>query len=465
MALVDEAGDAYPRYWVENVVEALSPGEWYLDRPSGRLHYAPRAGERPEALVVEVPVLTSLLRIEGRPEEDRFVEGLRFLGIAFEHAAVPEAEPAVQAAWTTPGTLVLRGARNVSIEDGRVGGVGGYAVEIGPGCRDVRVVGNEITDVGAGGVKVDGSDAEGDPRLRTTTVAITDNHVHAIGRVLPSAIGVLVRHAADVEVAHNHIHDTFYTAISAGWVWGYTPSVTRAIRIERNHIHDVGQRVLSDMGGVYTLGIQPGSVVRGNLVHGVKAAGYGGWAIYPDEGSSHLVIEDNVAFDTTGHVFHQHYGNENTVRNNVFAFGGEGALALSRGPAHNGGRGALAFTLERNILVSDGRPVIATGLAGDGAEAADRAFLSDLNLLWDASGAPVALGDGRGAGQGGLRKAYDLAGWQALGLDRHSLAADPGFADLARRDLRLGPDSPALALGFRPIDLAGVGPRPRGERD
>jgi hypothetical protein len=465
MALVDETGDAFPRYWVENVLEALAPGEWYLDRPSGRLHYAPRPGERPETTLVEVPVLTSLLRVEGEPERGRLVEGLRFEGLAFEHAGVPEAEPAVQAAWTTPGTLVLRGARNVSIEDGRVGGVGGYAVEIGPGCRDVRVVGNEITDVGAGGVKVDGSDAEGDPRLRTTTVAITDNHVHAIGRVFPSAIGVLVRHAADVEVAHNHIHDTFYTAISAGWVWGYAPSVTKGIRVERNHVHDVGQGALSDMGGVYTLGIQPGSVVRGNLIHGVKAAGYGGWAIYPDEGSSHLVIEDNVAFDTTGHVFHQHYGNENTVRNNVFAFGGEGVLALSRGPAHNGGRGALAFTLERNILVSDGKPVIATGLAGEGAEATGRPFLSDLNLFWDVSGAPVVLGDGRGAGKGGLRRVYDLAGWQALGLDRHSLAADPGFVDLPGRDLRLRPDSPALALGFRPIDLSGVGPRPRDRRD
>jgi hypothetical protein len=465
MALVDEKGDAFPRYWVENVFEALAPGEWYLDRPSARLTYAPRPGERPETTRVEVPVLTSLLRLEGGPEKGLFVEGLRFEGIAFEHAAVPTAEPAVQAAWTTPGTLVLRGARRVTIEDGRIAGVGGYAVEIGPGCRDVRVVGNEMTDVGAGGVKVDGADASDDPRLRTTAVALTDNHVHAIGRVFPSAIGVLVRHAADVRIAHNHIHDTYYTAISAGWVWGYEPSVTNAIRIEKNHIHDIGQGVLSDMGGVYMLGIQPGSVIRGNRVHGVRAAGYGGWAIYPDEGSSHLVIEDNVAYDTTGHVFHQHYGNENTVRNNVFAFGGEGVLALSRGPAHNGGRGALAFTLERNVLVSDGKPVIATGLSGEGAEAATRPFLSDLNLFWDASGASVALGDGQGAGTGGLRKAYDVAGWQALGLDRHSVVADPRFQDPAARDLRLAPGSPALALGFRPIDLSDVGPRPRGKRD
>jgi hypothetical protein len=465
MALVDEAGDAYPRYWVENVFEALAPGEWYLERSEGRLYYAPRPGERPDTTLVEVPVLTSLLRLEGEPEKERFVEGLRFVGLSFEHAAVPEAEPAVQAAWTTPGALFLRGVRDVAIEDGRMAGLGGYAVEIGEGCRGVRVVGNEIVDIGAGGVKANGTDASGDARLRTTTVAVSDNHIHAIGRVFPSAIGVLVRHAADVTIAHNHIHDTYYTAISAGWVWGYAPSVTNAVRVVKNRIHDIGQGLLSDMGGVYTLGIQPGSVIRGNLVHGVKAAGYGGWAIYPDEGSSHLVIEDNVAFDTTGHVFHQHYGNENTVRNNVFALGGEGVLALSRGPAHNGGRGALAFTLERNILVSDGKPVIASGLSDDAAAAAGRPFLSDLNLLWDVSGAVVALGDGHGAGKGGLRKAYDLAGWQALGLDQHSLAADPRFVDLAGRDFRLAPDSPAFALGFRPIDLSDVGPRPRGKRD
>jgi hypothetical protein len=464
MALVDEAGDTYPRYFVENVFEALAPGDWYLDRPTSRLYYAPRPGERPATTRVEVPVLASLLRLEGEPETERFVEGLRFEGLSFEHTEVPETEPAVQAAWTTPGALVLRGARNVAIEDGRLAGLGGYAVEIGEGCRDVRVVGNEIADIGAGGVKVDGSDAAGDPRRRTSSVAVTDNHVHAIGRVFPSAIGVLVRHAADVAIAHNHIHDTFYTAISVGWVWGYGPTVTQAVRVERNHIHDLGQGILSDMGGVYTLGIQPGSVVRGNLIHGVHAAGYGGWAIYPDEGSSHIVIEDNVAFDTTGHVFHQHYGNENTVRNNVLAFGGEGILALSRGPAHNGGSAALAFTFERNILVSDGRPLVASGLSDEAAAAARRPFLSDLNLFWDVSGAPVALGDGRGAGKGGLRKTYDLAGWQALGLDRHSIAADPRFVDLGARDFRLAPDSPALALGFRPIDLSAVGPRPRGTR-
>ena len=35
-------------YWVENVFEALdTPGQWYLDRPQGRLYYLPQAGRGP----------------------------------------------------------------------------------------------------------------------------------------------------------------------------------------------------------------------------------------------------------------------------------------------------------------------------------------------------------------------------------------------------------------------------------
>jgi hypothetical protein len=41
------------------------------------------------------------------------------------------------------------------------------------------------------------------------------------------------------------------------------------------------------------------------------------------------------------------------------------------------------------------------------------------------------------------------------------LVADPRFKDYAGRDFTLLPDSPALALGFKPIDMSDVGPRQR----
>jgi hypothetical protein len=46
---------------------------------------------------------------------------------------------------------------------------------------------------------------------------------------------------------------------------------------------------------------------------------------------------------------------------------------------------------------------------------------------------------------------------QQDGVDIHSLAVDPKFMDPANGDFRLEPDSPALKLGFVPIDLSAIG--------
>lgn len=52
----------------------------------------------------------------------------------------------------------------------------------------------------------------------------------------------------------------------------------------------------------------------------------------------------------------------------------------------------------------------------------------------------------------------EWASWQGMGLDTHSLVADPLFMNPAKDDYRLRPDSPAFALGFKAIPIEKIGP-------
>ena len=47
--------------------------------------------------------------------------------------------------------------------------------------------------------------------------------------------------------------------------------------------------------------------------------------------------------------------------------------------------------------------------------------------------------------------------WQALGMDRHSVVADPLFCDAAKDNYRLRKASPAFGLGFQPIPVEKIG--------
>jgi hypothetical protein len=140
--------------------------------------------------------------------------------------------------------------------------------------------------------------------------------------------------------------------------------------------------------------------------------------------------------------FHQHYGRDIVVRNNIFAFGRDAQIVRSRDEAH------LSFTFERNIVYYRTGELLSYVWSGG----TDRIAL-DHNLYWRVGDSPPTFPAG------------SFEAWQALGFDKHTRVADPHFVDPAHDDFRLKAASPALALGFRPIDFSLVGPRKTvGER-
>jgi len=435
------------RFFVENVREALGePGQWYLDRPSGKLIYVPRPGETPEKTVVIAPRLEQLVAFSGDVKGRHWVHDIQLRGLTFAHAnwvlpaagqAFPQAEVGLNSA------VAAIGARNLAIERCAVRHVGAYAMAFGVGCRNNRVEGCEMVDLGGGGVKIghagsglweDSGSVPTDPEAVVSHQTVRNCTIAHAGRMHPAAIGVWIGHSPHNSVVHNDIFDLYYTSVSVGWIWGYAPSLANHNDIGFNHMHTIGQGVLSDMGGVYTLGTSDGTRVHDNHIHDVQSFDYGGWGLYTDEGSTHIVLENNLVYRTRTGGFHQHYGKENRIQNNIFAFATQQQLQRTRTEPH------LSFWFERNIVYWTKGPLL-------GSNWNDNNFKLDDNVYWNAAGQPVTFFNG-----------LDLAKWRKdRNQDLHSVIADPLFVDAAKDDFHLKPDSPALKLGFKPFDYTKAG--------
>jgi hypothetical protein len=303
-----------------------------------------------------------------------------------------------------------------------------------------RITHCELADLGAGGIKLGETAIRQNEHEQSGHNEIADCDIHNGGKMFASAIGVWIGQSANNRIAHNLIHDFYYTGISIGWTWGYGPSLATNNLIAFNHVHHVGVKsdgdgpILSDMGGIYTLGKQSGTEILNNVWHDIAGLNYGGWGIYFDEGSSGILAASNVVYRTTHGGFHQHYGETNKVWNNIFAFGRDQQIQRTRAEPH------LSFSFETNIVYFDSGALLAGDWSGTN-------FLIDWNVYFDARQDAQVVTFGNSSREK----------WRAQGNDRNSIFANPLFVAPKENDFRLQPKSPVLKVGFKPIDLSSVG--------
>lgn len=431
-------------YYFENVRKTFGkPGEWYLDKKDGMLYYILRENETLSGLEVRIPRLSHIANLKGTvdcPIQNIVFKNITFAYTKGEHESVNDNGLRVasdaQAVSEAKGTVNLEYAQNCGFDGCHFVNYGLHGVNVEKGCSHIEIKRCSFFDGGAGGVIITGSDVDGEVQDRTHSNEISNCCISHCGRRHMAACGILVKHSYNNKIVHNEIHDLYYSGISVGWVWGYKDSVTSNNYIAYNHIYDLGKKVLSDMGGVYLLGAQPGTVVENNLIHDIYAREYGGWALYTDEGSAFVRLESNICYRCSDNCYQQHYGRMNVVKNNIFAFAGKELCRVTRGEQH------LSTVFENNVLITDG--CLAYGLLS--REHVDNGTVATgNNVIWSVTDKESEVVQYCG-------RKLKLSEAQELGLEQGSIYANPGCKDIGNYEFSLEEDSVAYTMGFRKID-------------
>jgi hypothetical protein len=422
------------RYWVEETKDDLAPGEWFLDQST--LYYLGFPGEDVASEHVIAPRLEQLVTFDAA--HDLTLDGLAFAYTDWSVPAIGYRD--VQTAFDVPAAIEGHNAQRVTISHSHFSHLGQWASDFNRGSRQIVLQANEMEDLGAGGIKLgEGcTDTLANPNaavariencaadlLASSDDAVLDNRIHDIGKVYIAAAGLWVGQAAKTRVCSNEIFDTNESGISLGWTWGFGRSFAHDNLVAFNHIHDVGRGLLSDMGGIYTLGIQPGTIIRNNVVHDIAGFLYGGWGIYQDQGSSQILTENNTVYRAhSGAFVHNSDGQDNLVRNNIFALADAGQIVYSDNPVSQRPADDKNITFERNIVYWNGGPLLG------GGNWSDSYSLFDGNLYFNVDGSKPVVNDSKG------------------------VVADPLFRNPQAGDFSLSPGSPAENLGFSPIEPA-----------
>ena len=331
--------EPHPRYFLENAPEFLDENyEWVSIPNENKIVLKLPESENPLKLDIVVPVSEGLVVMKGT--ENKPVKNIRFEGITFRNSAwqIPEMgycgvqachfdpRPPITGWSVVPAAIKADWAENCSFTNCTFENLGGSGVWLGTGCKNCTVENSRFTDVSGNGIMIgEGRDREVNgqkwykaaPEQVALGNTIKNSTVTDCGKQFFGAVGIWCGLTAETTIDGNEIHNLPYSGISIGWMWSPEPTPCRDNVIEGNHIHHIMQ-ILSDGGGIYMLGLQPGSKILKNDIHDVKinAGRAESNGMFLDEGTTDVVIANNLIYNIAKSPLRFHRATTNLVEGN-----------------------------------------------------------------------------------------------------------------------------------------------------
>ncbi len=159
------------------------------------------------------------------------------------------------------GAIYGEEVENISIVDCSFEMIGGDAVNFrgvkATPVNTVHILDSAFRDIGGSAIRVgNNGDADADYLWSISkNIFIQNNYIESTGRVYHACPAIMVLKVDTLEITHNTILDSAYSAISVGWRWG-TASKTDNIKnanISYNYIEDFITK-MQDGGAIYVLG-------------------------------------------------------------------------------------------------------------------------------------------------------------------------------------------------------------------
>jgi hypothetical protein len=281
-------------FYVQNAFEELeNPGEWYLNQTTRKIYYYPRAGENITTTPAYVPVVETLVNVQGSGETSK-AHDVRITGITFQHSnwAWPgtnyiggtQAEAMfgdpTKSAYTTnvPGQIRLTNTDRVEFTGNTVRHSANGGLQLRNGVHNTSVTGNLFHDLTAAGVIAGRWEDLGvSAATRTKNATISNNVVTDVGDDYWQGTGISLMNTYAVTVSHNLVFNVAYAGIHQRMAdeYGLYSGVDGIgnTTFSHNEVYNVCTLKtfgMVDCASVYSFGAWPGSKVHHNYAHHVS---------------------------------------------------------------------------------------------------------------------------------------------------------------------------------------------------